>query len=135
MDKNNNIQRELTEEEKKNPVSSGAVEWHDPLDKPKSQQEQPTGKLGLASLLLGIAGICMACAPPAAAILGAAGLVCGILSLTRHESAKILGVIGILLSSGALIAGLIISVMRLIVQSGSIGTIDYYNNFANNAGK
>ena len=134
MDEQNTVQRELTEEEKKNPVSSGAVEWHDPLDKPAHSQEQPTGKLALASLMFGIAGICMICAPPAAAILGAVGLTCGILSRAKHESAKGLGIAGILVSAGAICAVLMVGVMHLVIQLGGTGVNSHYQDVENGLG-
>jgi hypothetical protein len=134
MDDNQTVQRELTEEEKKNPVSSGAVEWHDPLDKPIPIHEQQTGKLAIASVLLGIAGICASCAAPAAFILGTAGLVCGILSDVKHENSDKLRKIGILLSAAALFTGLIVLIIRLVLNSGGKKISDYYQQFEGNAG-
>ena len=134
MDDQNTLPRELTEEEKKNPVSSGAVEWHDPLDKPEQEPDRPTGKLATASVLLGAAGICMSCAAPAAALLGAAGLVCGILSHVRHENAKGLRTAGIILSAAALGIALILFIMRFILESGGAGVTDYYQGVEDSAG-
>ena len=133
MDDRNTEQRELTEEEKKNPVSSGAVEWHDPLDKPEREPDLPTGKLATASVLLGAAGICMSCAAPAAALLGTAGLVCGILSRGRHENAKGLRTAGIILSGAAIGISLILLIIRLSLELGGANVNDYYNSISDNA--
>ncbi len=134
MEDFNDLQRELTDEEKLNPVSSGAVEWHDPLDKPKPSQEQPTGKLALASTLLGAAALCMVCAAPAAAVLGTAGLVCGILSGSRHEDAKGLRTAGIVLSVGALCAALVVLIMHFALVLGAKNGSSYYNDIEQNLG-
>ncbi len=134
MEDFNDLQRELTDEEKLNPVSSGAVEWHDPLDKPKPSQEQPTGKLALASTLLGAAALCMVCAAPAAAVLGTAGLVCGILSGSRHEDAKGLRTAGIVLSACALFAGLVVLIIHLVLLYGSDNTNSYYTEIEQKLG-
>ncbi|MBR3448998.1 MAG: hypothetical protein IKH27_14465 [Oscillospiraceae bacterium] len=124
---------ELTEEQKKNPVSSGAVQWTDPLDKPEQTQQQ-TGKLAMASVLLGGAGLCMICAVPAAAILGTAGLICGILSGSRHENAKTLRIIGITLSSCALAAALVVFIMHAALLIGSENAGSYYQDIENEIG-
>ena len=134
MDDNQTVQRELTEEEKKNPVSSGAVEWHDPLDKPVPQQKTRPGKLAIASALLGLAGICTSCAAPAAFILGIAGIACGILSDTAHENSDKLRKIGILLSAAALLTALIVLIISIVVNSGSQKISDYYQTFEGSAG-
>ena len=134
MDENQTVQRELTEEEKKNPVSSGAVEWHDPLDKPAQQQKAPAGKLAIASVLLGLAGICTSCSAPAAFILGIAGIVCGILSGSMHEDSDKLRKIGILISAGALFTGLIVLGIRFFVNNGSEKLTEYYQTFEGSAG-
>ncbi len=134
MEDFNDLQRELTDEEKLNPVSSGAVEWHAPHDKPKPSQEQPTGKLALASTLLGAAALCMVCAAPAAAVLGTAGLVCGILSGSRHEDAKGLRTAGIVLSACALFAGLVVLIIHLVLLYGSDNTNSYYTEIEQKLG-
>lgn len=134
MDDINNIQRELTEEEKLNPVSSGAVEWHDPLDKPKPEQDQQAGKLALASVLLGGAALCMVCSAPAAAVLGIAGLVCGIWSGSRHEDAKGMRTAGIVLSACALFAGLVVLIIHLVLLYGSDNTNSYYTEIEQKLG-
>ncbi len=131
---NNNPQRELTEEEKLNPVSSGAVEWHDPLDKPKFEDDRPTGKLALISVILGIAGICMACALPAGTLLGTAGLICGIVSRVRHENAKKLRTAGIVLSAVALIIVLLMLVLGKVLDNGGVNINDYYQSFESSVG-
>ena len=128
MDEQNNLQRDLTEEEKKNPVSSGAVEWHDPLDKPVYEHDHPTGKLAIASLLLSIAGICMVCVPAAAAIMGTAALICGIISRVRHEDAKTPATVGIVLGGIALGTALVLSLMRTAYENGGNTVNDYYND-------
>ena len=133
MNDNQNVQRELTEEEKKNPVSSGAVEWHDPLDKP-AQQKSPTGKLAIASVLLGLAGICTSCAAPAAFILGIAGIICGVLSGSKNEDSDKLRKIGILLSAGAICTGIIVLIIRVIVNSGSEKLTEYYHGIEGSTG-
>lgn len=132
MDEQMNEQRELTEEEKKNPVSSGAVEWIDPLEKP--DREQPTGKLALASLLLGIAAMCMMCAAPAAILMGIAGLTCGIVSGAKHEDAKGLRIVGIVLSSCAIGVAVISLIIHVVLQVGSQNAVNYYYDFEQNAG-
>lgn len=134
MDDFNNVQQELTEEQKKNPVSSGAVEWHDPLDKPVPEHDQPTGKLALASVLFGAAGLCMSCAAPAAALLGLTGLVCGIVSGIRHEDAKGLRITGIVLSSAALGVGFFSFIMHLVFENGSTTVNDFFKSYEEGIG-
>lgn len=83
-------------EREKNPVSSGAVEWHDPLD--VIRDDETEGKCGLTSLVLGIAGILFICAPPVAGILGAIGVGFGAAALAKKESPKNLAVAGFVCS-------------------------------------
>ena len=134
MDEQNSVQRELTEEEKKNPVSSGAVEWHDPLDKPAAVQDKPFSKLAVLSVLLGAAGLCMSCIPLAAGLLGIAGLVCGILSHKNQEEAKGLRTAGIILSAAALVAVLLLLLLRTVLQSAGAGVNSYYQGIEDSAG-
>ena len=126
-----NSPRELTEAEK-NPVSSGAVEWHDPLDKPQPEQSGQTEKLALASLLLGIAAMVTLCALPVSIPLAVAGLICGIISVVRHEQAKALQRIGIILSCAAIGIALGVFVMQQVLQNSSVSVINQYEEFEQN---
>lgn len=133
MDEQNSVQRELTEEERKNPVSSGAVEWHDPLDKPTSIEHQPVSKLAILSAALGASGLCLACIPVASVLMGIAGLVCGILSHRKQEAAKGLRTAGIFLSAAALVAVLLLLVMRTVMQAGGANVGNYYQEIESSA--
>ena len=128
------IPESMTEEQAKNPVSSGAVQWHDPLDKPVVDTEHTTGKLAVASLLLGIAGVCMLCSIPAALLLGTAGLVCGILSAVRHEDGRGIRIAGIILSASALTGGILLLLLRVVFHLADSSVSQYYQDIDQSIG-
>lgn len=119
------VPRELTEEEK-NPVSSGAVKWEDPLfrEKPETEKQQ-TGKLAVASLMFGIVAVCTVCSVTASAVLGLIALTCGIVSVVRHENGGGIRIAGFVLSGCALFIALLILLMGGALKLGGASVNDY----------
>ena len=104
-DQKKDSQREETAEEKRRHYLtdeerrewSGLAEWRDPLEKEKPEPDPNDGKFALASLLCGIGAVLLACIHISSLLLGAAAIICGIISKKKSETARTLSTVGIVL--------------------------------------
>ena len=96
---------------------------------PTYTEPQNNGKkgMGIASLVLGIVStvLCCCCTTP---ITGIIGIVLGIISLKKENTAKGLAIAGIILSAIGIVTYIILTVIGLVNGTAGVSYDSYYND-------
>lgn len=99
----------MTEEERRS--WSGTAQWKDPLDTPPAAEEQ--SRLAMVSAALGALSLLLVCASYLSAGLGAAALICGIVSRVRSGEWRRLSAAGVVLGAISLAIALVLLILFL----------------------